>query len=147
MVINIKVILRGFAISLLLNIRNFCLPLWAKTSNTNVYVHPRTVLSLVDEHAYAHTGGISKRKDGMECFRRCRKKAPNKLHTRETETHTWPRRGFSNFFLQSLSLDNLKGRCFPEVGVCRPHRLGSHVGELKRILRNQNSPPAIGLGH
>ena len=54
-----------------------------------------------------HAGSINK--DGMEFFRRCRKKALNKLHVKETEASTWSSRGFSNFFLQSLSLANLKG--------------------------------------
>ena len=61
-------------------------------------VLPHTMLPFVVEHA----GGINK--EGMGFFRRCRKKALNKLHMKETVASTWSSRGFSNFFLQSLSL-------------------------------------------
>ena len=66
-------------------------------------VHPHTVLPFVVEHA----GGINK--EGMQFFRMCRDAADNKLNARASDLSSWSSKGFSNFFLQSLSLANLKG--------------------------------------
>ena len=66
-------------------------------------VHPHTVLPFVVEHA----GGINK--EGMQFYRMCRDAADNKLNTRASGLSSWSSKGFSNFFLQSLSLANLKG--------------------------------------
>ena len=54
-------------------------------------VLPHTMLPFVVEHA----GGINK--EGMEFFRRCRKKAVNKLHVKETEAPLGPARGSRTF--------------------------------------------------
>ena len=64
---------------------------------------PRTVLPFVVEHA----GGINK--GGVQFFRMCRDAANSKLNTRASGLSSWSSTGFSNFFLQSLSLANLKG--------------------------------------
>ena len=62
----------------------------------------------------------------MEFSRRCRERALSKLHVKETEASTWPMasRGFSGFFVQSLSLANLKGLGHLHMhiygGCCRP---------------------------
>ena len=68
-------------------------------------VHPRTVLPFVVEHA----GGINE--EGMQFVRMCRDAADNKLNTctRASDLSSWSSKGFSNFFLQSLSLANLIG--------------------------------------
>ena len=66
-------------------------------------VHPHTVLPFVVEHA----GGINN--EGMQFFRMCRDAADNKLNTRASDMSSWSSKGFSNCFLQSLSLANLKG--------------------------------------
>ena len=67
------------------------------------YVHPHTVLPFVVEHA----GGINK--EGMQFFRMCLDAADSKLNTRASGLPSWPSKGPSNFFVQSLSLANLKG--------------------------------------
>ena len=56
---------------------------------------------------FEHAGGINK--EGMQFFRMCRDAADNKLNTRASNLSSWCSKGFSNFFLQSLSLANLKG--------------------------------------
>ena len=65
--------------------------------------HPYTAMPLVVEHA----GGIIK--EGMQFVRMCRDAADNKLNARASDLSSWSSKGFSNFFLQSLSLANLKG--------------------------------------
>jgi len=65
--------------------------------------HPHTVVPVVVEHA----GGINK--EGMQFFRMCRDAAVNKPNTRASDLPSWSSKGFSTFFLQSLSLANLKG--------------------------------------
>ena len=67
--------------------------------------NPHTVLPFEVEHA----GGINK--EGMRLFRMCRDAADSKLNTRAGDLSSWSRKGVSiaNFFLQSLSLANLKG--------------------------------------
>ena len=69
-------------------------------------VHPRacTHSATLVEHA----GGINK--EGMQFFRMCRDAAENKLNARASDLSSWSSKEFSNFFLQSLSLANLKGR-------------------------------------
>ena len=66
-------------------------------------VHPHMVLPFVVEHA----GGINK--EGMQFFRMCWDAANNKLNARASSLSSWSSKGFSNFFLQSLSSANLKG--------------------------------------
>ena len=61
-------------------------------------VHPHTVLPFVVEHA----GGINK--EGTQLFGMCRDAADNKLNTRASGLSSWPGKGPSTFFLQSLSL-------------------------------------------
>ena len=61
------------------------------------------VLPFVVEHA----GGLGK--EAMQHFRRCRKLVKNKLSDQQDEVSTWSSRGFSNFFLQALSVANVKG--------------------------------------
>ena len=68
-------------------------------------MHPHTVLPFVVEHAGGH--GINK--EGMQFFRMCRDAVDSKLNTRASGLSSWSSKGFSNFFLQSLSLANLKG--------------------------------------
>ena len=62
-------------------------------------MHPRTVLPFMVEHA----GGINNYKEGMKFFRMCRDAADNKLNTRASGLSSWPSKGLSDFFLQSLS--------------------------------------------
>ena len=66
-------------------------------------VQPHNVLPFVVEHA----GALGK--EAMEHFRRCRKLVSNKLTVHQSEISTWSSRGFSNFFLQALSVANVKG--------------------------------------
>ena len=66
-------------------------------------VHPHTVLPVVIDHA----GGINK--EGVRFFRMCRDAAHSKLNTRASDMPSWSSKGFSNFRLQLLSFDNLKG--------------------------------------
>ena len=66
-------------------------------------VHPHTVLPFVVEHA----GGINK--EGMQFFRMCRDAVDIKRNTRASDLSSWPSKGPSNFFLQSLPLANSKG--------------------------------------
>ena len=47
--------------------------------------------------------------EGMQFFRMCRDAADNKLNTRASGLPSWCSKGFSNCFLQSLPLANLKG--------------------------------------
>ena len=65
--------------------------------------HPYTVLPFVVGHA----GGINK--EGMQFFRMCRDAADNELNARASGLSSWSSKGFSNSFLQSLPLANLKG--------------------------------------
>ena len=84
-------------------------------------MHPHTVLPFVVEHA----GGINK--EGMQFFRMCRDAADNKLNARASDLSSWSSKGFSNFFLQSLSLANLKGlgHLFCRQGYAAPLQLGA----------------------
>ena len=66
-------------------------------------MHTHTVLPFVIEHE----GGINK--EGMQFFRMCRDASDNKLNARASNLSSWSSKKFSNFFLQSLSLGNLKG--------------------------------------
>ena len=68
-------------------------------------VHPHTAPPFVVGHA----GGINK--EGVQFFRMCRDAADSKLNARASGLSSWSScsKGFSNFFLQSLSLANLKG--------------------------------------
>ena len=76
----------------------------ARYGNVHPRAHTCTVLPFVVEHA----GGINK--EGMKFFRMCWDAADNKLNTRASDLPSWSSKGFSNFFLQSLSLvANLKG--------------------------------------
>ena len=61
----------------------------------------------VSQHVVEHAGGINK--EGRQFFRMCRDEVDNKLNTRASDLSSWSSKGFSNFFLQSLSLANLKG--------------------------------------
>ena len=63
------------------------------------------VLPFVVEHA----GGINK--EGMRFLRMCRAAADSKLNARACGLPSWSSKGpsIANFFLQSLSLANLKG--------------------------------------
>ena len=67
------------------------------------HVNPHVVLPFVVEHA----GALGK--DAMDHFRRCRKLVKNRLSPHQDEVSTWSSRGFSNFFLQAISVANLKG--------------------------------------
>ena len=67
------------------------------------YVHPHAVLPFVVEHA----AGINK--EGVQFCRMCQNTADSKLHARASGLSSWSSKGLSNFFLQSLSLANLKG--------------------------------------
>ena len=51
-----------------------------------------------------HAGGNNK--EGMQFFGMCR---DNKLNARASDLPSWSSKGISNFFLQSLSLADLKG--------------------------------------
>ena len=66
-------------------------------------VHPHTAMPFVVEHA----GGINK--GGMQLFRMCQDAADNKLNARASGLPSWSSKGPSHFFLQSLTLANLKG--------------------------------------
>ena len=66
-------------------------------------VHLHVVLPFLVEHA----GGINKER--MQFFRMCRDAADSKLNARVSDLSSWSTKGFSNCFLQSLSLANLKG--------------------------------------
>ena len=57
------------------------------------------------QHILTYAGGISK--EGTKFFRRCRDATDNKFNARASDLSSWSRKGFSNFFLQSLSLANL----------------------------------------
>ena len=78
----------------------------AAASKLHTYgnVNPHVVLPFVVEHA----GALGP--EAMEHFRRCRKIAKNKLTNEQDSVSTWSSKGFSNFFLQSLSVANLKGQ-------------------------------------
>ena len=69
----------------------------------DVHMHPHTALPFVVEHAC----GINN--EGMQFFRMRRDAADNKPNTRATNLPSWSSKGPSTFFLQSLSLANLKG--------------------------------------
>ena len=58
---------------------------------------------------YALIKAVLSHKEGMQFFRMCRDAADNKLNARASDLSSWSSKGFSNFFLQSLSLANLKG--------------------------------------
>ena len=66
-------------------------------------VNPHVVLPFVVEHA----GALGK--EAMEHFRRCRSLVKNCLSPQQDSVSTWSSLGFSNFFLQKLSVANLKG--------------------------------------
>ena len=66
-------------------------------------VSPHVVLPFVVEHA----GALGK--DAMGNFRRCRTLVKNRLSHQQDAISTWSSRGFSNYFLQALSVANLKG--------------------------------------
>ena len=66
-------------------------------------VAPHVVLPFVVEHAGA-LGHAA-----MQHFKRCRRLATGQLSPQLDEVSTWSSRGFSNFFLASLSVANLKG--------------------------------------
>ena len=55
-----------------------------------------------------HAGG---NKEGMQFFRTCWDAADDKLNVRSSDLSSWSSKlkGFSNLFLQSLLLANLKG--------------------------------------
>jgi len=78
----------------------------AAASKLHTYgnVNPHVVLPFVVEHA----GALGP--EAMEHFRRCRKIAKNKLTNEQDSVSTWSSKGFSNFFLQSISVANLKGQ-------------------------------------
>ena len=67
----------------------------------NVHRYPHTVLAALP-FVVEHAGGINK--GGMQFFRMCRDAADNKPNTRGSVLSSWSSKGFSNFFLQSLSL-------------------------------------------
>ena len=54
-----------------------------------------------------HAGALGK--EAMEHFRRCRGLVKNRLSAHQDSVSTWSSRGFSNYFLQALSVANLKG--------------------------------------
>ena len=66
-------------------------------------VAPDMVLPFVVEHA----GALGK--EAKELFQRCRKIAVNQLSPHQDEFSTWSSRGFSNYYLQTISVANLKG--------------------------------------
>ena len=66
-------------------------------------VAPHVVLPFVVEHAGAL--GLA----AMQHFRRCRRIAVNQLSPQLDEVSTWSSRGFSNYFLASVSVANCKG--------------------------------------
>ena len=66
-------------------------------------VAPHVVLPFVVEHA----GALGY--EAMQHFRRCRRLAVNQLSPQLDEVSTWSSRGFSNYFLASLSVANCKG--------------------------------------
>ena len=66
-------------------------------------VAPHVVLHFVVEHA----GALGK--EAKELFQRCRKIAVNQLSPHLDEVSTWSSRGFSNYYLQTISVANLKG--------------------------------------
>ena len=78
----------------------------AAASKLGVYgdVQPHAVLPFVVEHA----GALGK--EAMGFFKECRKKVPNELSDRDAARATWSSWGFSNFYLQLLSVANLKGQ-------------------------------------
>jgi hypothetical protein len=78
----------------------------AMCSKLRVYgdVQPHVVLPFVVEHA----GALGK--EAMGFFKECRKKVSNELSDRDAARSTWSSWGFSNFYLQSLSVANLKGQ-------------------------------------
>ena len=49
-------------------------------------------------------------KEAMGFFKECRKKVSNELGDRDAARATWSSWGFSNFYLQSSSVANLKGQ-------------------------------------
>ena len=53
-----------------------------------------------------HAGGINKDPEGMQFFRMCWDAADNKLNTRASGLSSWSSKGFSKFFLQSLSFNS-----------------------------------------
>ena len=67
------------------------------------HVNPHVVLPFVVEHA----GALGK--EAMGHFRRCRELVKNQLNSQQDSVSTWSSRGFSNYFLQALSVANLKG--------------------------------------
>ena len=78
----------------------------AAASKLGVYgdVQPHVVLPFVVEHA----GALGK--EAMGFFKECRKKVSNELSDRDAARSTWSSWGFSNFYLQSFSVANLKGQ-------------------------------------
>ena len=69
----------------------------------NGNVAPHVVLPFVVDHA----GALGK--EAKELFQRCRKIAVNQLSPQLDEVSTWSSRGFSNYYLQTISVANLKG--------------------------------------
>ena len=78
----------------------------AAASKLGVYgdVQPDTVLPFVVEHP----GALGK--EAMWFFKECRKKVSNELSDRDAARSTWASWGFSNFYLRSFSVANLKGQ-------------------------------------
>ena len=77
----------------------------AEAAKQHMYgnVAPHAVLPFVVEHAGA-LGPAA-----MQHFQRCRRIAVNELAPQQDDVSTWSSRGFSNFYLQSLSVANCKG--------------------------------------
>ena len=99
-------------------------------------VHPHTALPFVVEHA----GGINK--EEMQFFRMRRDASDNKLNTRASGLSSWPSKGSSNFFLQSLPLANPKAHALVNAGAriyirrerIRPTRRDSHGGRSDEFI-------------
>ena len=82
-------------------------------------VHPHVVLPLAVEHA----GGLGA--EAKKFFHSLVKKAKNELSEYEAGYETWSARGFSNYFLQSISVANLTGMFHylsTSAGVIHAHR-------------------------
>ena len=77
----------------------------AASSKEGLYgdVTPHTMLPFVVESA----GALGK--EATRLFQTCRRRARNQLAPQRDEVSTWSARGFSNFYLQSLSVANLRG--------------------------------------
>ena len=85
-------------------------------------VQPHVVLPFAVEHA----GGLGK--EAFAFVKRCMKKVRNELSGRENELSNWSCRGFSNYYLQRLSLATVKG-------------LGHYFSVSAAILRTHNHIP------